>query len=160
MTCSPGSKERINQHAGTLSGGEQQMLAIARGLMYDPELIMLDEPSLGLAPIVVEEILETVPAPSRNRARRYCSSSRTPTWPCRSPTAPICWKTASSSRAAPAGELHSDDSIRKAYLGGWEKAAYHGRNTVQTGDFANAGRHRRRGHGLRRCHPRLCGTER
>ncbi len=53
-------KERSTQGGGSLSGGEQQMLAIARGLMMDPELIMLDEPSLGLAPIVVEEIFELI----------------------------------------------------------------------------------------------------
>lgn len=56
----PRLKERLNQGGGTLSGGEQQMLAIARGLMMDPNLIMLDEPSLGLAPIIVEEIFELI----------------------------------------------------------------------------------------------------
>jgi len=54
----PRLKERARQMGGSLSGGEQQMLAIARGLMMEPDLIMLDEPSLGLAPIVVEEIFE------------------------------------------------------------------------------------------------------
>ena len=52
----PRLKERKSQLGGTLSGGEQQMLAIARGLMFDPRLVMFDEPSMGLAPIVVEEI--------------------------------------------------------------------------------------------------------
>jgi branched-chain amino acid transport system ATP-binding protein len=52
--------ERKEQMAGTLSGGEQQMLAIGRGLMARPSLLMLDEPSLGLAPIVVEQVFETV----------------------------------------------------------------------------------------------------
>ncbi len=59
-TLFPRLKERRKQAGGTLSGGEQQMLAIARGLMSDPELVMLDEPSLGLAPIVVEEIFELI----------------------------------------------------------------------------------------------------
>ena len=54
----PRLKEREKQAGGSLSGGEQQMLAIARGLMLKPDIIMLDEPSLGLAPIIVEEIFE------------------------------------------------------------------------------------------------------
>lgn len=53
-------KDRISQQAGTLSGGEQQMLAIARGLMSNPKLMLFDEPSLGLAPLMVEEIFRII----------------------------------------------------------------------------------------------------
>lgn len=56
----PRLRERKRQAGGTLSGGEQQMLAIGRGLMSDPDLLMLDEPSLGLAPIIIEEIFELI----------------------------------------------------------------------------------------------------
>jgi branched-chain amino acid transport system ATP-binding protein len=60
FTLFPILKERMNQLAGTLSGGEQQMLAIGRGLMSLPKLLMLDEPSLGLAPLLVRQVFETV----------------------------------------------------------------------------------------------------
>ena len=56
----PRLKERLKQLGGTLSGGEQQMLAVARGLMSRPKVLMLDEPSLGLAPILVKDVLETI----------------------------------------------------------------------------------------------------
>ncbi|AKF93289.1 ABC transporter ATP-binding protein [Brevibacillus laterosporus] len=56
----PRLKERVSQKGGTMSGGEQQMLAIARGLMMKPKILMLDEPSMGLAPILVEQIFEII----------------------------------------------------------------------------------------------------
>ena len=56
----PRLKERRNQPGGTLSGGEQQMLAIARGLMGHPDLMLLDEPSMGLSPILVEQIFDII----------------------------------------------------------------------------------------------------
>ncbi len=60
FTIFPRLRERADQRAGTLSGGEQQMVAIARGLMLQPTLLMLDEPSLGIAPKLVDEIFATV----------------------------------------------------------------------------------------------------
>jgi branched-chain amino acid transport system ATP-binding protein len=62
----PRLKERRNQRAGTMSGGEQEMLAIGRGLMAHPKLLLLDEPSLGLSPIIIEELANTIKNINKN----------------------------------------------------------------------------------------------
>ncbi|CAM4021826.1 High-affinity branched-chain amino acid transport ATP-binding protein [Bordetella tumbae] len=60
LTIFPRVKERLNQYAGSLSGGEQQMVAIARGMMADPKLLVFDEPSLGLSPLLVQQMFDTI----------------------------------------------------------------------------------------------------
>ena len=68
MELFPRLKERREQLAGTLSGGEQQMLAMARATMLNPDVILLDEPSMGLAPILVAEVFQDHRAGSRSKA--------------------------------------------------------------------------------------------
>lgn len=114
----PRLKERLKQKAGSLSGGEQQMLAIARGLMASPKLLMLDEPSMGLAPIVVEEMFEAIAHISsikkipvllveQNAYMAFSISSR-------------CY-VLENGRIALSGttkELSDSEEIQKSYLGG------------------------------------------
>jgi branched-chain amino acid transport system ATP-binding protein len=109
--------ERIGQAGGTLSGGEQQMLAIARALMCRPRLLMLDEPSLGLAPLMVEKIFETildlkkggltVLLVEQNASAALAISDRA-----------YVLETGSVALAGASAELARDERVRRAYLGG------------------------------------------
>ena len=113
----PRLKERMNQVAGTLSGGEQQMLAMGRALMSRPELMMLDEPSMGLAPILVEEIFEiienlnkmgtTILLVEQNANMALGIANRA-----------YVLETGTIAKSGTGAELLKDDDVRKAYLGG------------------------------------------
>jgi branched-chain amino acid transport system ATP-binding protein len=109
--------ERMSQKAGTLSGGEQQMLAIGRALMARPELLMLDEPSLGLAPQVVEMILDTVQAICKQGVSVLLVEQNASLALEISHHAYVL-ETSRVALEGPAAEVAKDERVRKAYLGG------------------------------------------
>ena len=113
----PRLKERVNQPAGTLSGGEQQMLAMGRALMSKPKLLMLDEPSMGLAPILVEQIFDiirelhaagtTILLVEQNAQAALSVADRA-----------YVLETGRITLSGTGKELMASDAVRKAYLGG------------------------------------------
>ena len=113
----PRLKERRKQIAGTLSGGEQQMLAMSRALMSHPKLMMLDEPSMGLAPILVDQIFEiikelhkagtTILLVEQNARKALQIADRA-----------YVLETGNITLSGTGAELASSDAVKKAYLGG------------------------------------------
>ena len=112
----PVLRDRHHQHGGTLSGGEQQMLAIARALMSRPKLLLLDEPSLGLAPILVEKIFETIRMISEQGTTILLVEQNAQLALQYSNRAYVL-ETGEITLSGPSGELLKNEQVRKAYLG-------------------------------------------
>ncbi len=117
FTLFPRLKERREQKAGTLSGGEQQMLAIGRGLMARPKMLLLDEPSMGLAPILVEQIFTTVQEINKEGVTVLLVEQNA------AMALAICHRgyvleTGKIILEGTAAELSGNDKVRQAYLGG------------------------------------------
>lgn len=116
FTLFPRVKERRKQLAGTMSGGEQQMLAIGRALMAKPRLLLLDEPSMGLAPIVVEEIFEIIKN-IRKAGTTILLVEQNANASLQIADRGYVLETGSVVLEGLAQDLLHDDSVRKAYLG-------------------------------------------
>jgi branched-chain amino acid transport system ATP-binding protein len=114
----PRLKERISQAAGTLSGGEQQMLAIARALMSKPRCLMLDEPSLGIAPILVRAIFEQIVAINKERGITILLVEQNANLALQISQYGYVLETGSVILHAPSADLRADPKVQKAYLGG------------------------------------------
>ncbi|MCL2703113.1 MAG: ABC transporter ATP-binding protein [Defluviitaleaceae bacterium] len=113
----PRLKERVRQIAGTLSGGEQQMLAMGRALMSRPKLLMLDEPSMGLAPILVEQIFEII-ADLHNDGTTILLVEQNAQMALSVADRAYVLETGGIVLTGTGKELLQSDEIRKAYLGG------------------------------------------
>jgi len=109
--------ERRRQIAGSLSGGEQQMLAVGRALMLRPRLLLLDEPSLGLAPLVVREIFRIVRAINREERVGVLLVEQNAATALDLADHAYLLETGRVVRSGPSAELRRDDAIRRAYLG-------------------------------------------
>ena len=112
----PRLKERIRQEAGTMSGGEQQMLAIGRALMSRPKLLLLDEPSMGLAPVLVERIFQTVEEINK-QGTTILLVEQNANIALEVATRGYVLETGTIVNAAPAEKLREDPKVREAYLG-------------------------------------------
>ena len=114
----PRLKERRNQLAGSLSGGEQQMLAIARGLMSDPKLIMFDEPSLGLAPVIVDDVFNVIVRINKEKNIPILLVEQNAFMALSISNRTYVLENGVITSSGKSSDLIESDEIRKAYLGG------------------------------------------
>jgi branched-chain amino acid transport system ATP-binding protein len=113
----PRLKERRTQQAGTLSGGEQQMLAVGRALMLRPRLMLLDEPSFGLAPLIVEELFGILRTMNKQEKVSMLLVEQNAALALDLADHAYLMETGRLVMSGPARELRDDENIRKAYLG-------------------------------------------
>ena len=114
----PRLKERIRQQGGTLSGGEQEMLVVGRALMARPKLLLLDEPSLGLAPMVVRDIARLITAVNREDGVSVILVEQNSRMALKVSKHAYVLETGRVGLAGPSHELLDNDHIRRLYLGG------------------------------------------
>ena len=117
MSLFPVLKERARQEAGTLSGGEQQMLAIARGLMNEPKLLLLDEPSLGLSPLMEQAVFKVI-AEIRRSGTTVLLVEQNANLALKISDRAYVVENGRIVLSGISGELLNDENIKKAYLGG------------------------------------------
>ncbi|WP_295534324.1 ABC transporter ATP-binding protein [uncultured Pseudacidovorax sp.] len=113
----PRLKERSEQKASTLSGGEQQMLAIGRALMARPRMILLDEPSMGLSPLLVEQIFETIQRLNREQGLTILLVEQDVRLALRVASHAYILENGELSLEGPSDRLLTDPAVRRAYLG-------------------------------------------
>lgn len=113
----PRLKERENQLGGTMSGGEQQMLAIARALMVNPKLLLLDEPSMGLSPLFVENIFDIVERLNRERGTTILLVEQNASMALGIAHRAYVLQTGEIKLSGNAKDIANDETVRKAYLG-------------------------------------------
>ena len=116
-TLFPRLKERRRQQAGTLSGGEQQMLAIGRGLMLRPRLMLLDEPSFGLAPLIVAELFAILRRLNQERRVALLIVEQNAAMALDLAEEAYLLETGRIVMAGPANEIAADEAVRRSYLG-------------------------------------------